>query len=767
MAWAVVALRAVSASVVAPYLHVRSLDNSTVVVVGGGGVDSVHSPGQALPFVFDGSSSSLGNECLWTHPPGDPIPLPGGGGRIWRLAECALSSAVINVSDTFTPAHSTVQWTQTFAIVSSAKTFTTALGINLYPASGRVKKEVLQRDVWMPWTRGCVENGYPFCIGSGPWQDPFEPVGMPVPEPVLYRYGDRAFQKSVLGGLGVNGTDDSFTLPMATFTQTGLESGAAAGMSLMLSPADNLLDIVALVNSSRFSFHRYLHRLENGREYKFTSHIAAHRPGWRPALNAWTKTYSESVLPHVSQRFAATFDGLGAYTSAYTWKAPTNATYAAEVGFKTNWDLSGTFMPFQGLYGPFQETWFNLGPGPLSVGLPRYQVSYEFIHDHYSSIQKAGLNSLMYFNVGEFGNYVNLTRSWPNITCGVRPSGIPAPCPTSEGSSAYVQHYLNGSMLTTGWSMDTGSFEHPFQKTEIVMDVGVPFFRDMLLEELSLRLEKVPITQGIAIDRFDFSSFYNYNTDDGESWVPQLDGSWGKAGSLLVSFREMFKRVSSQVHAGKERMMLGNCNGLCRIDLLAPMDGSFSEGAALNAVAWTGLRRLSILWTYNISKLESSADKDAFFQKHLLMRVFPMAPVEKNDHSIQPGDSKVQKAYADYAPLFDALRGCEWALDLAQEIVLERSSVTMKTNVFQMFNGSSVVVAVLGDRGDTSIGLRVPSNAATGSTFAVWCLTPGSGREWTALGRVEQGRDGYVDVPTVPLSGRGGVLVRLDPSTIL
>ena len=41
--------------------------------------------------------------------------------------------------------------------------------------------------------------------------------------------------------------------------------------------------------------------------------------------------------------------------------------------------------------------------------------------------------------------------------------------------------------------------------------------------------------------------------------------------------------------------MLNNCNLLCRIDLFRAFDGSFSEGAALNGVAWTGLRQPTIL----------------------------------------------------------------------------------------------------------------------------------------------------------------------------
>ena len=39
---------------------------------------------------------------------------------------------------------------------------------------------------------------------------------------------------------------------------------------------------------------------------------------------------------------------------------------------------------------------------------------------------------------------------------------------------------------------------------------------------------------------------------------------------------------------GKKKMILNNCNTVCRLGEMRSFDGTFSEGAALNAVAWTG-----------------------------------------------------------------------------------------------------------------------------------------------------------------------------------
>ena len=45
-------------------------------------------------------------------------------------------------------------------------------------------------------------------------------------------------------------------------------------------------------------------------------------------------------------------------------------------------------------------------------------------------------------------------------------------------------------------------------------------------------------------------------------------------------------------------------------------------------------------------------------RQHLLMNVYPMAPMPKNDHSIQPAAGSIVEAhYLDYAPLFDLMHG--------------------------------------------------------------------------------------------------------------
>jgi len=71
------------------------------------------------------------------------------------------------------------------------------------------------------------------------------------------------------------------------------------------------------------------------------------------------------------------FEGLG----SYSWfQGEYNQSRAEAIGFKTNWDLSGTWMPYDGLFLPYGDLkqWPNLGP--INGGLRQYNVSFERIN---------------------------------------------------------------------------------------------------------------------------------------------------------------------------------------------------------------------------------------------------------------------------------------------------------------------------------------------------------------------------------------------------
>ena len=156
---------------------------------------------------------------------------------------------------------------------------------------------------------------------------------------------------------------------------------------------------------------------------------------------------------------------------------------------------------------------------------------------------------------------------------------------------------------------------------------------DLVVEQLARHVDKLPAFEGIAIDRFDYSEYYSYAADDGLSWVG------GRAArSLRTSYKHVFARLGALLHGGggrdgvqtSSKLMLGNCNSVCRVDLMRDFDGLFNEGAALNSVAWLGLAGApTILWTYSLDG-HTAAALHEYFQQHLLMRVFPMA---RDQHS--------------------------------------------------------------------------------------------------------------------------------------
>ena len=391
-------------------------------------------------------------------------------------------------------------------------------------------------------------------------------------------------------------------------------------------------------------------------------------------------------------------------------------------------------------------------------------------------MQAAGLNSLSYFDIGNWGVSIDTAKAWPLETCGVRPGGGPAPCPTPSGSNSFLQHFLSASLLDSGWSMAGGAF-HGARSDWVgttLMDPSEPFFQGLLLEQLSRRMDAAlsPAAQGIAIDRFDYTAYYSYKRSDGLCWIPQANGTWGPAQSLLASHIDTYTRMAGVLRAsGPGKLMLGNCNTLCRIDLAGVFDGGFSEGAALNAVAWLGLRRPSILWTYSLDH-HSSASLDAFFQQHLLMRVFPMAPMPANDHSINPTNPLVQQAYMDYAPAFLALRGVEWVLDVPRPIAALPAVPGQLTTVFRARGtrehpaapGQLLAVHVYGGAA-AATSLRLVGAALFAPSVAAvhaFALVPGAGQAWESLGLLPV-VDGAVSAPSVPMQ-RGCALLRLTPA---
>jgi hypothetical protein len=93
---------------------------------------------------------------------------------------------------------------------------------------------------------------------------------------------------------------------------------------------------------------------------------------------------------------------------------PYNASYAHAVGFKTNWDLSGTFMPYDGLFLPYTEEWQNLGP--INGGLAQYNVTVRALPGHSSAIsafqRESGLHGAFVWARRAPGNQKRRCLAW-------------------------------------------------------------------------------------------------------------------------------------------------------------------------------------------------------------------------------------------------------------------------------------------------------------------------------------------------------------------
>ena len=325
------------------------------------------------------------------------------------------------------------------------------------------------------------------------------------------------------------------------------------------------------------------------------------------------------------------------------------------------------------------------------------------------------------------------------------------------------------AVLRNAWSVVRGDVLKPIPDWVgcVVMDPGQPDFRQLLLLQLARHFDLLgQHFEGIAIDRLDYSEFYNTAEDDGLTWVPQPGTGarkYGPARALRISHRAAFEELGSMLHttvSGQPRLLWLNCNSLCRVDLFAAADGTLGEGSALNMVAWVGLGGPSVLWTYELAD-STAAQLDAYFQQHLLMDTFPMAPMPKNDHSQLPGNATVEAAYMAYGQLFAALAGCRWLLVPQPLDVVARQGASLETNVFtRPAQGDVLAVLALASQPTAEVRVRLAANdvlgpGATGEAGPprAQSLVPGGDAQWADLPVDAQG------FASVTLA-RGAALVR-------
>ncbi|RPH34430.1 hypothetical protein EHM92_07845 [bacterium] len=159
-----------------------------------------------------------------------------------------------------------------------------------------------------------------------------------------------------------------------------------------------------------------------------------------------------------------------------------------------------------------------------------------------------------------------------------------------------------------------------------------------------------------------------------------------------------------------------------RLDMMEYFDGVFNEfgylGFNLNQSAFLTFYKPLICWTPDKATVLRSPDR--FFQMHLVMGAFPMAPFPGNDHSIRP-DPEVERYYLDYGQMFNALRGRTWVL---LPNVLEVQDNKALANVFAVGN-ALVVPVVMGMEDSARVYLRQCDHLLRTSTVSVSIWSPG------------------------------------------
>lgn len=593
---------------------------------------------------------------------------------------CDSTGARCTVTERFTPDSSTIRWE--LEIEGDEKPWTTGITTAMeFPDTAAAR-------FWTTW--GDPNHRSAADRGDDPvrWHSPFE---------------FRPFRDMHLVYGGHFGKGGGYSIPVFSV----MYPGENTGVSLVMSPEDPLLDMHMVTTSGgRVSQTRMYHRLERGKKVIFRMDLFVHEADWRSVMAFVTRCYPRYFLPPSGH--ALDLCGLGAYSS-YEGTIDT-ARYRAMGGI-LNWKASFDFS-YMGMFLPPVETdttqWkrFDVtSEGELIPGKSTY-TSIARMRDYAERMKDLGFFTLNYFNVTEFGGasafgkgvvfprprFSEAEKSWQN--------------PSWFLYRNFPGAVLFGSHDHIGWHKLTPQlFMYPPIKFHdepyytwghaVATDVGDSAYAAFLLEQAHRHVLKLPQAHGIALDRIDWFNEYNWHADDGKSWIQ------GKpVRSLLNSFKGFIPRLAGVFHrAGKVIFCNPEMN---RLDMMEYFDGVFNEfgylGFNLNQSAFLTFFKPLICWTPDKATVLKSPDQ--FFQRHLVMGAFPMAPFPGNDHSILP-DPEVEKYYLDYGPMFNALKGRRWVL-LPNVVDVEEGKAL--ANLFTA--GNTVVIPVVMGKED-SVTVRV------------------------------------------------------------
>ncbi len=455
------------------------------------------------------------------------------------------------------------------------------------------------------------------------------------------------------------------SIPMFTI----LESKNDVGMSVVLNPGDDILDLTLNVQSDgTLAFDRLFHRISNKNILKFSFDMINHEADWRGGLRWMSCNYPEYFNP--ANPRADGMAGTGAYSDS---DVDFDVAKMKQMAFSVNWRASFDF-PYMGMFIPpvgNKEEWKRFGGRITSI---------ESMEQYAKKMKSSGFHVLSYFNVTEFGAKMVYPLTKPIIT--KEPE-------LWKSANDYLALKLNDALLKVPSSTHPEALKF-YPKTKqggayftwedgLILDCGEPVYKDFLLEQANRHIKLIPSSDGICIDRMDWLRMYNEDRDDGISWY--IDRP---ARSLLTSWKKLMNDFAPLMHQNDKVIFVNNHDK--RIDLLKNIDGILDEftygGSPLNLTALLCINKPALGWTADKEPIKAEG-ADNFFQKYLYMGVYPMAPFPGNDHSILP-EPWTDQQYLDYGPLLSAMRGKKWALE---PHCIEVQNGLAKANLFKVPDG--------------------------------------------------------------------------------
>lgn len=550
------------------------------------------------------------------------------------------------------------------------------------------------------------------------WIDPLVPV------PFLdttYYYGAVSFnhKDNMVASIPFQG--NLMCIPMISI----LEDGNDFGMTIALSPEDDVIDMVMkTTEKGEVTFTRMFNRISKGSPVRFVVDITTHESDWRPGLSWMCVRYPGYFFP--KNPLAHQLGGTGAY-AAYS-KSDIDMEKMKKMAFTVNWQASFDF-PYMGMFLPPvkpDEAWTRFGGGSLTINeMDNYALKF----------RQSGLYVLNYFNVTEFGAHIKFP---PPARTNVLEQDLWKDC------NDFLYTKLKNAILP----VPEKSIRKEEQKNSvdpvpyytweggIAMDCGDLAYRNFLLEQARRHVSEIPNSFGICIDRLDWLRMFNERADDGITW---FDGK--PVRSLLTSWKRLATQLGPVMHEAGKVIFVNNHDK--RIDILEQADGIFDEftyaGTPLNTTALLCIYKPALGWTDDARTIETLGG-DVFFQKYLYMGVFPMCPFPDNDHSVS-STPYVDKIYLDYGPLMELMKGREWVL---KPHVIEVENNLAKANIFKMKNGYSIPVVYGGDNNAVKVVLTGLDDLE--NKFSCMAVHPGI-KETKEVKYTRNGNKIILDVP--------------------